>query len=724
MGERNQAAPPRLNFVKGDVVRVTANMESFKYLQQNLDLWAEGMEKFCGQKGCIIDDSQVKDGISYPMVYFQDETCAVNPDCLEKVNPNDNSYNESSSTSQQFGQRGPDVAQLSEKQLRQIASQIPAHQLGWLATNLGISDAKLSHIYSDHSRTEERIYQVLLMWRKRLNRQEQGMALNVLLAALKEPDDMMYLPGTGARPITPNVQKPLLALPSTSGSPDYTDSTAVDTRRHLKTIEGDIEQKGKLLSESELYERGKKHMKKGEEVPQSVAKQAVPAMTSGDSLAADTSTPHTKSDDDKPQDAKDKSSTSKPAKDYKTFKKRDRVRVKKLSNEEMKRLQKDHGGLNPLMSMTCGRLGKVRKVDSDGDIHVKTDDGPSYYYNPECLVHVSEDEEKDIADDQSAMFKKGDRVLIKDVPEEEMKKYQKESGGWNNLMTEIRGKPCIVSKIQLSSIVVTMLTGDIWAIHPLMLTKDGVDSVSFEMEHHFRKGDKVKVKLMEIEEMKKLQKGNGGWSSQLATHMNKTGVIVSIQKGRVCIVKMDNGERTAFYRACLTLVEPAAKKESSDDSSDSSDDSSDDDERGKKHMKKGEEVPQSVAKQAVPAMTSGDSLAADTSTPHTKSDDDKPQDAKDKSSTSKPAKDDKTFKKRDRVRVKKLSNEEMKRLQKDHGGLNPLMSMCLVHVSEDEEKDIADDQSAMFKKGDRVLIKDVPEEEMKKYQKRVVDGIT
>ncbi|XP_072051591.1 uncharacterized protein [Amphiura filiformis] len=145
-------------------------------------------------------------------------------------------------------------------------------------------------------------------------------------------------------------------------------------------------------------------------------------------------------------------------------------------------------------------------------------------------------------------------------------------------MTEIRGKPCIVSKIQLSSIVVTMLTGDIWAIHPLMLTKDGVDSVSFEMEHHFRKGDKVKVKLMEIEEMKKLQKGNGGWSSQLATHMNKTGVIVSIQKGRVCIVKMDNGERTAFYRACLTLVEPAAKKESSSDSSDSSDDSSDDDE--------------------------------------------------------------------------------------------------------------------------------------------------
>ncbi|XP_072050100.1 uncharacterized protein [Amphiura filiformis] len=147
---------------------------------------------------------------------------------------------------------------------------------------------------------------------------------------------------------------------------------------------------------------------------------------------------------------------------------------------------------SPVHDKTHEWLGEdeVKKVDSDGDVYVKTDDVPSYLYNPECLMHVAEDEEEDTADDQSAMFKKGDRVLIKDVPEEEMKKYQKESGRWMDMMLE---------------------------------------------------------------------------------YMNKTGVIVSVQKGKVCIVKMDDGERAAFYRGCLTLVEPAPVKESLGDSCDSND---------------------------------------------------------------------------------------------------------------------------------------------------------
>ncbi len=69
----------------------------------------------------------------------------------------------------------------------------------------------------------------------------------------------------------------------------------------------------------------------------------------------------------------------------------------------------------------------------------------------------------------------------------------------------------------MSRIIVTMLTGDVWAVNPLLLTTDGVEGTSFDMEPCFKKGDKVRVKQMEIEEMKQLQEGNGGWSEKIST---------------------------------------------------------------------------------------------------------------------------------------------------------------------------------------------------------------
>ena len=81
-----------------------------------------------------------------------------------------------------------------------------------------------------------------------------------------------------------------------------------------------------------------------------------------------------------------------------------------------------------------GTCGKVKKVFSNGDMRVKTAGFPPFTYNPACLTHV-----ETVEDDASNAFcKKGDKFFIRgDVSEEEMKKCQEDSGGWNDMMSEV-----------------------------------------------------------------------------------------------------------------------------------------------------------------------------------------------------------------------------------------------------------------------------------------------
>ena len=83
-------------------------------------------------------------------------------------------------------------------------------------------------------------------------------------------------------------------------------------------------------------------------------------------------------------------------------------------------------------------LGKVKRIDSDGDVIVKTDDGPKFAFNPECLEVVDKDTEDEI---DGGLFKKGTGIRIVDhVDLETMKRWQRECGGWLPEMAEVRIK--------------------------------------------------------------------------------------------------------------------------------------------------------------------------------------------------------------------------------------------------------------------------------------------
>ena len=81
-------------------------------------------------------------------------------------------------------------------------------------------------------------------------------------------------------------------------------------------------------------------------------------------------------------------------------------------------------------------LGKVKKIDSDGDVIVRTDAGPMFAFNPECLEVVDKDTKEEA---QTGLFKRGAGVRITvGVDLETMKLWQSECGGWIPEMAEVK----------------------------------------------------------------------------------------------------------------------------------------------------------------------------------------------------------------------------------------------------------------------------------------------
>uniref|UniRef100_A0A131Y9T3 RING-type E3 ubiquitin transferase n=1 Tax=Rhipicephalus appendiculatus TaxID=34631 RepID=A0A131Y9T3_RHIAP len=65
----------------------------------------------------------------------------------------------------------------------------------------------------------------------------------------------------------------------------------------------------------------------------------------------------------------------------------------------VKQLQQGHGDYNSAMESALGRLGRIVEVDSDGDINVKCPGGLTWYFNPDCVEPVlDEDSECDDID--------------------------------------------------------------------------------------------------------------------------------------------------------------------------------------------------------------------------------------------------------------------------------------------------------------------------------------
>ena len=90
-----------------------------------------------------------------------------------------------------------------------------------------------------------------------------------------------------------------------------------------------------------------------------------------------------------------------------------------------------------ILNQSRNTYGRVVTVHFTGDVRVKLQNGPRWTYNPECLIWISDgsDENQDSFDSRTAGgIKKGDRVRIKDLPIDEMRRLQKGHGGYNSQM--------------------------------------------------------------------------------------------------------------------------------------------------------------------------------------------------------------------------------------------------------------------------------------------------
>ena len=82
--------------------------------------------------------------------------------------------------------------------------------------------------------------------------------------------------------------------------------------------------------------------------------------------------------------------------------------------------------------------GKVKRIDSDGDVRVKLNGGPLWAFNPACLAHVDGSYVEETEDVEGAMFKKNGGVrIMKDISKEDMMKAQEDFGGWCSEMEQV-----------------------------------------------------------------------------------------------------------------------------------------------------------------------------------------------------------------------------------------------------------------------------------------------
>lgn len=132
-----------------------------------------------------------------------------------------------------------------------------------------------------------------------------------------------------------------------------------------------------------------------------------------------------------------------------------------LEKDIVQMMQVGHGGWCSDMKTYLGKKGKVKEIDSDGDVKIKFQHG-SYTYNPNVVAKV---------------LSKGDIVQISsDI--EKAKFLQNKHGGWNSRMNGILGKTAQVQHVFKTYDVSIRISGDNWCLNPLLCTVVGKSSSS------------------------------------------------------------------------------------------------------------------------------------------------------------------------------------------------------------------------------------------------------
>ncbi|XP_065164682.1 E3 ubiquitin-protein ligase MIB2 [Atheta coriaria] len=123
-----------------------------------------------------------------------------------------------------------------------------------------------------------------------------------------------------------------------------------------------------------------------------------------------------------------------------------------VSVEQLKFMQQGHGGWNPKMAESIGKVGTVHRVTDKGDIRVQYEGLNRWTYNPASLAKVNS-------------FAIGDIVsVINDAGK--VKELQRGHGEWIDVMRNALGKLGKIIKVYSDGDLRVQINGQAWTLNP------------------------------------------------------------------------------------------------------------------------------------------------------------------------------------------------------------------------------------------------------------------
>ncbi|XP_072050445.1 uncharacterized protein [Amphiura filiformis] len=239
----------------------------------------------------------------------------------------------------------------------------------------------------------------------------------------------------------------------------------------------------------------------------------------------------------------------------------DRVLVKNMNLVQLLMKQEEHGGTHPEMVTALGKQGFVFKRSPSGDLKIfMADTGIQWVFNPECVQLIEKA--------KTHSYKVGDRVQFRNIPTEEMEKLQENRGGWIPLLEDMKTRECTIKACFLHALRVEMLDGYEWIVNHELLESVHSDQHKDKRQRQsrcFKEGDKVRIKNMQKDDMKKLSLRHGiSWRNKIYNSKELVGEVIGVRHGRIIAIELPNGELIQCCRPCLDLVEMAKPSEDLD----------------------------------------------------------------------------------------------------------------------------------------------------------------
>ncbi|KAK2163136.1 hypothetical protein NP493_1479g00033 [Ridgeia piscesae] len=181
------------------------------------------------------------------------------------------------------------------------------------------------------------------------------------------------------------------------------------------------------------------------------------------------------------------------------------------------------------------------------------------------LVRSEESTKDDAEKDGREVFKVGERVKI-ETDKKTAVELQEGHGGWVDGMEKYLGRVGVIKRQILHVFKVEFEDGQVLSYNPALLHKlDGSSAGSSPKQNVAQakansrfKGDDVVQISKDVDKVKRLQKGHGGWTGDMAKCIGLKGIVHRVDSDGDVYVECINQDKWTFNPDVLELVDTAA----------------------------------------------------------------------------------------------------------------------------------------------------------------------